>query len=137
MVHFWMKRSTPFSLFPLQKEWTTSGHQSLSLLSVVQSRLVIPFFASTESQEFKYGINAHKRTRHCALRHFLRPDLYLCCLFCNLGLSYHFFASTESQEFNYGFSVRNRTRHCDLRHFLRPDLYLCCLWCNVGLSYQQ
>ena len=77
--HYWTKRSGH-----------QSGHQFLSLVYEVQSGLVIPFFASTESQEFNYGIGARNRTRHCALRHFLRPDLYLCCLWSNLGLSYHF-----------------------------------------------
>ena len=61
----------------------------VSLVSLVQSWHVKPFFASTESQEFNYGIIVRNRTRHCALRHFLRPDLYLCCLLFNLGLSYH------------------------------------------------
>ena len=56
---------------------------SVSLVSLVQSWHVTPFFASTEPQEFIYDNGAHNRTRHCALRHFLRPDLYLFCLWSN------------------------------------------------------
>ena len=60
-IQKWTKRSTPLSRFFRIKEWTSSGHQSLSLVSLVQSELVIPFFASTESQEFNSSISLHKK----------------------------------------------------------------------------
>ena len=86
-IQFWHQRAQQNAALcfkTLFKTW------SVSLLSVVQSRLVIPFFASTKSQEFNYGISARNRTRHCALRHFLRPDPYLWCPWSNLDIWNHF-----------------------------------------------
>ena len=58
----------------------------VSLVSVVQSQHVTPFFASTESQESKSNIGLHNRTRQCALRPILRPPLYLSCPWSNLDM---------------------------------------------------
>ena len=49
----------------------------VSLVSVVQSQPVTPFFASTESQESKADISLNNRTWLCALGPFLRPNLHL------------------------------------------------------------
>ena len=75
--------------------WTKSccsfqSNKSLSLVFVVQSGNVIPFFASTEPQQFNYDIGVRNKTRHCALRHILRPDMYLWCLWSNLGMWHQF-----------------------------------------------
>ena len=59
-IQFWHQRAQQNAALcfkTLFKTW------SVSLLSVVQSRLVIPFFASTKSQEFNYGISARNRAR--------------------------------------------------------------------------
>ena len=40
----------------------------LVLLVQVQSESVLPFFTSTESEEFKSNIGSHNRTKHCAQR---------------------------------------------------------------------
>ena len=61
-----------------------------SLVFLVQSQNVIPIFASTEPQEINYDIGVHNKTRHWALRHILGPDMYLWCLWSNLGMWYHF-----------------------------------------------
>ena len=83
-------------------------------MSVVQSGHVIPFFASTEPQEFNYDIGVHNKTRHCALRHILRPDIFLVSV-VQSRLVIPFFASAEPQKFNYDIDIHNKTLHCALR----------------------
>ena len=72
---------------------------SVSLVSLVQSWHVRPFFASAESQEFNYGISVCNKTRHCGLRHFEGPDQYLCCLWSNQyrtsGIQFRYWQSAQ------------------------------------------
>ena len=64
--------------------------QSISLVSLVQSWHVTPFFASTESHKSKSDIGLCNRTRQCALGPFLRPNLYLWCPWSNPDMWDHF-----------------------------------------------
>ena len=49
----------------------------LSLVSLVQFSSVLPFFTSTESQEFNSDIGVRNGTRQCALRPVLRFEMAL------------------------------------------------------------
>ena len=90
-----VNKNGPKAALLLPNYWTKScghqsGHQSISLVSVVQSGHVTPFFASTESQESKSEVGSRNRTRQCALRPILRPHLYLWCPWSNLDMWHHF-----------------------------------------------
>ena len=63
---------------------------AFSQLPVVGFEHVRSFFDSTQSQESKFDIALHNRTRQCALRPILRPPLYLSCPWSNLDMWHHF-----------------------------------------------
>ena len=63
---------------------------SVSLVSLVQSWHVRPFFASTESQESKSEIAVRNKTWQCALWPILRTKFLLWCLWWNLRVWYFF-----------------------------------------------
>ena len=90
----------------------------LSLVSLVQSLSVLPFFTSTDSQEFDSSIALRNGTRHCALGPFLRPEFLTLLSVVQSECVRPFFACTESQESDYDIGLRNRTRQCAFRHIL-------------------
>ena len=63
----------------------------LTLVSVVQSLSVRPFFASTESQEYNSDIVSHNITRNCAQGPILRHDLFIWSKWLYLTIWYDFF----------------------------------------------
>ena len=76
-IQFWhqcAQQNAALCFKTLFKTW------SVSLVSLVQSWHMRPFFASTESQEFNYGISVCNKTQHCGSRHFEGPDERFKCL---------------------------------------------------------
>ena len=63
---------------------------AVSHLPMVRFEHVRSFFDSTQSQESKFDIASHNRTRQCALGPILRPPLYLWCPWSNLDMLHHF-----------------------------------------------
>ena len=96
----------------------------VSLVSLVQSGHVTPFFASTESQESKSDISLCNRTRQCALRPILRPLLYLWCPLSNLDMLHHFLHLHNLRNPNLISFVQQNAAMRTKAHFKTPFVSL-------------
>ena len=96
----------------------------LSLLSVVRSGHVRPFFACTNSQEFISDIGLRNRTRHCTLRPILRHEFLTLVSVVQSESVISFWTSAEPQEFKSDIGAHNETRQWALRHVLRFQMVI-------------